>query len=95
MEKLDAIVATAIKKIEEATNINILEGLRVQFLGKKGELTKIMKELANLDPKERPKFGALVNESKEKVKKIISSRKVDLEQKELDQKIEDETNSRM
>ena len=38
--KVDAIVATAIKKIEEATNVNILEGLRVQFLVKKASLPK-------------------------------------------------------
>lgn len=90
MENLDELVVKALQLIAEANDINDLEQLRVQYLGKKGELTQVMKLLGNLSPEERPKMGALINEAKEKVQAALNTCKSILEQKELNKKLEAE-----
>ncbi|HCB44385.1 MAG TPA: phenylalanine--tRNA ligase subunit alpha, partial [Pseudomonas sp.] len=67
MENLDALVAQALEAIEQAADVATLEQIRVQYLGKKGELTQVMKTLGNIPAEERPKVGALVNQAKEQV----------------------------
>ncbi len=90
MENLDELVVKALQLITAANDINELEQLRVQYLGKKGELTQVMKLLGNLSPEERPKVGALINEAKEKVQAALNTCKSLLEQKELNKKLEAE-----
>lgn len=51
MENLDALVSQALEAVERAEDINALEQIRVQYLGKKGELTQVMKTLATCQPK--------------------------------------------
>ena len=48
MENLDALVSQALDAIKQAADINALEQLRVQYLGKKGELTQVMKTLGTV-----------------------------------------------
>ena len=60
MENLDALVSQALEAVERAEDINTLEQIRVNYLGKKGELTQVMKTLGNLPAEERPKVGALI-----------------------------------
>ena len=61
MENLDALVAQALEAVQSAEDINALEQIRVHYLGKKGELTQVMKTLGNLPAEERPQVGALIN----------------------------------
>jgi len=79
MENLDALVSQALDAIKQAADINALEQLRVQYLGKKGELTQVMKTLGNIPAEERPKVGAMVNEAKEQVQSVLNARKTDME----------------
>ena len=51
MENLDALVSQALEAVQSAEDINALEQIRVQYLGKKGELTQVMKTLGNLPAK--------------------------------------------
>ncbi|AZS50328.1 phenylalanine--tRNA ligase subunit alpha [Entomomonas moraniae] len=90
MENLDELVVKALQLITAANDINELEQLRVQYLGKKGELTQVMKLLGNLSPEERPKVGALINEAKEKVQAALNNCKSVLEQEKLNKKLEAE-----
>lgn len=90
MENLDELVVKALQLITAANDINELEQLRVQYLGKKGELTQVMKLLGNLSPEERPKVGALINEAKEKVQAALNNCKSVLEQEKLNRKLEAE-----
>lgn len=90
MENLDELVVKALQLITAANDINELEQLRVQYLGKKGELTQVMKLLGNLSPEERPKMGALINEAKEKVQAALNNCKSVLEQEKLNKKLEAE-----
>lgn len=87
MENLDALVAQALAAVQQATDVNALEQIRVQYLGKKGELTQVMKTLGNLPADERPKVGALVNEAKEQVQNRLNERKELLESAALNEKL--------
>ncbi len=87
MENLDALVGQALKAIEQADDVGTLEQIRVQYLGKKGELTQVMKTLGNIPNEERPKVGAMVNEAKEQVSSELNARKSIMEAAALDQKL--------
>lgn len=90
MEHLDALVSQALEAVQHTDDINALEQLRVQYLGKKGELTSVMKSLANLSAEDRPKVGALVNQAKEQVQDALNTRKQLLEQQALSARLEAE-----
>ncbi|TVP91546.1 MAG: phenylalanine--tRNA ligase subunit alpha [Pseudomonadaceae bacterium] len=79
MENLDALVAQALEAVQQAADVPALEQIRVQYLGKKGELTQVMKTLGNIPAEERPKVGAMVNAAKEQVSSVLNARKADME----------------
>ena len=66
-EKLLAIKEAAFNEIATAENSGALEEIRVKYLGKKGELTTILRGMGSLSPEERPVVGKLVNEAKGEV----------------------------
>ena len=68
---LQKLTAEAQEKINAADNLEVLDQVRVDYLGKKGELTQFLKTLGNLPAEERPKVGQAVNEAKQKVQKQI------------------------
>jgi len=90
MENLDALVSQALEAVQHTDDINALEQIRVNYLGKKGELTSVMKSLGNLSAEERPKVGALINAAKDRVQDALSERKASLEQIALTTKLEAE-----
>jgi len=73
-----------------ATNIDALEALRVKYLGKKGELTAVLKGMGGLSAEERPIIGSLANEVREFLESAIESKRSALELDELNVKIADE-----
>ncbi len=79
MENLDALVSQALEAVRHTEDVNALEQIRVHYLGKKGELTQVMKTLGDLPAEERPKVGALINVAKEKVQDALNARKAELE----------------
>lgn len=87
MENLDALVSQALDAIQQAADVNALEQIRVQYLGKKGELTQVMKTLGNIPAEERPKVGAMVNDAKEQVSSVLNARKSDMEAAALNTKL--------
>ncbi|WP_193075458.1 phenylalanine--tRNA ligase subunit alpha [Pseudomonas sp. FME51] len=87
MENLDALVSQALEAVQQAVDVNALEQIRVQYLGKKGELTQVMKTLGNIPAEERPKVGAMVNEAKEQVQGVLNARKADMEAAALNTKL--------
>ena len=90
-EKLQAIMDSALKQIEEAVDSEKLNEARVYFLGKKGELTQVLKSLKDVAPEDRPKVGQLVNEAREAIEKSLEERKKEFEKKMLDIKLATET----
>lgn len=87
MENLDGLVVTALTAIAQSSDVNSLEQLRVQYLGKKGELTQVMKMLGELSAEERPKVGVLINQAKERVLTALNDKKQSLEQAALNAKL--------
>ena len=80
-EKLQEIKEQAMKRILETDNLDKLNDVRIAFLGKKGELTAVLKSMKNVDPKERPMVGQMVNEARESIEKFLDDTKKKLENK--------------
>ena len=89
-EQIEQIKQTSIKQIEEAKDLKELNDLRVKYLGKKGELTAVLRGLGSLSPEERPIIGGLVNEAKAVLENLIEEKETKFEQEELNKKLEAE-----
>lgn len=89
-EKLEAIKEKAKKEIQDIENLQALNELRVRILGKKGELTEILRGMKDLTPEERPVVGAIVNTVRDEIESAIAKAEEILAQKELEKKLEEE-----
>ncbi|MCD6552331.1 phenylalanine--tRNA ligase subunit alpha [Thermotoga sp.] len=77
--EVEAVEKEAIEKLGRVSNAQELEQFRVEFLGKKGKITSLLKHLKNLPPEERPAYGKKVNELREKVERLFSEKKKQIE----------------
>lgn len=82
-EKLEQIKAQALEDIKNAASGDALEQIKVRFLGKKGELTSILKMMGGLSPEERPKMGQLANEVRGALESALENAKSAVKEKEL------------
>lgn len=89
-EKLEQIKADAIREIQNSDGLAKLNDVRVAFLGKKGELTAVLKGMKDVLPEERPVVGQLVNETRESIEKLIEETKAKLEAAERELKLKQE-----
>src|SRR5699024_4072105 len=74
-EKLQSIKEEAIRQIEASDVPEKLNEVRVKFLGKKGELTAVLKAMKDVAPEERPKVGQMVNETSAAIEKLLEETK--------------------
>ena len=88
---LDAIISEAQEQINSAQDVNILDAVRVDFMGKKGRMTELLKGLGKLSNEERPAAGQKINQAKQKIQQLIHARGVLLQTQELNQKLAGET----
>ncbi|WOG29721.1 phenylalanine--tRNA ligase subunit alpha [Endozoicomonas sp. 8E] len=95
MENLETlvspIVVSALAEVESAANAADLDQVRVRFLGKKGELTQLLKGLGKLSPEERPKAGGFINEAKQQVQAALDVKREGLEKVALEARLASET----
>lgn len=91
MQDLSIIQGSALAEVSEANNIATLELIRVDYLGKKGKLTEVLKSLADLPAAEKPKLGQLVNVAKREISNAIESKLQELKEKELLEKLNSQT----
>ena len=77
-ERLQKIKNDAIEQIKAAGGMDALNDIRVSFLGKKGELTAIMKSMRDVPPEERPAFGQMVNDARKEIEESLEAMKKDL-----------------
>ncbi|MEL0613482.1 phenylalanine--tRNA ligase subunit alpha [Marinomonas arenicola] len=91
MENLKQILADALNAVAASETESALDDVRVHYLGKKGALTALLKQLGNVSAEDRPKFGQLVNEAKGQVQEKITERKAKLAKAALDAKLATET----
>ncbi|SUP41841.1 phenylalanine--tRNA ligase subunit alpha [Veillonella criceti] len=89
-ELLKALKAEAEARIKSADALNALQEARVKYLGKKGEVTALLKGLGKLSPEERPRMGALVNTVRGELEGLISDVQASLEAKVMDAKLKAE-----
>ena len=89
-QQLEQIKKTAEEQLKVAETIEALEEARIKYLGKKGELTSILKGMGGLSAEERPVIGALANEVREFLTNAIDSKKAEMEQKLQDEKLKKE-----
>ncbi|KTD19689.1 phenylalanine--tRNA ligase subunit alpha [Legionella londiniensis] len=90
MQDITAIQHQAISAIETAKDLSQLESIRVEFLGKKGKLTEVLKTLSALPAAEKPKIGQLVNQIKREIIELLEDRMLKLKEEHLQEKLKAE-----
>lgn len=90
MQSLEELKVQALEAINGADDGAALEQLRVDYLGKKGQLTGLLRGLGKLSAEERPKAGALINEVKQELQLLINARKQSLESAALSARLAEE-----
>ncbi|MBU2862707.1 phenylalanine--tRNA ligase subunit alpha [Reinekea forsetii] len=90
MDTLNKLHNDALSAVTAAETAQELDDLRVKYLGKKGEITSLLKTLGKLSAEERPAAGAKINEVKEAVSAAINERKAKIEQEALAAKLASE-----
>ena len=89
-EKLKEIQALALSEIEKATSSAEVEEIRVKYLGKKGDLTTILRGMKDVSPEERPLVGKMVNEVKAVLEEKVEAVAKEIKGKEKNEKIANE-----
>lgn len=90
-DQLEAIRNAAKKALSDCTDSKLLEQLRVQYLGKKGELTGILKQMGKLSAEERPAMGQLANQVRADIERALADKQKKLADAMLAHKLEAET----
>lgn len=89
-DKIEKIRENSIKEITDCKEIVTLNELKVKYLGKKGELTLVLRGMGALSTEERPIIGSLVNQVRDELESCISQKEKELEKKELLEKLKNE-----
>ena len=77
----------ALSEISNSNDLRSLDEVRVSFLGKKGQLTTLLKSLGQMDPTERPKAGEAINQAKSAIQDAIEHRKASLANSQLEEEL--------
>lgn len=91
MVDISEILEQAQTELQAAGSLVQLEEIRVAYLGKKGRLTTLLKQLGTLEPSERPQFGQKVNAAKQQFQLWFDKKQIELEQAKLEQQIQAQT----
>ena len=89
-EQIEQIKLKSIEEIESLTSLKSLDDIRVKYLGKKGELTAVLRGMKDLSPEERPIIGNLVNAVKDELENLIAEKEAKFKAEELNRKLEAE-----
>lgn len=90
-DKITEVEARSLEALKEARTLSDLEDLRVRYLGKKGEITSLLKLVGTLPRDERPSFGARVNALREKFESQLEMRKGEIERQLLEEQVSKDT----
>jgi len=88
---IDAALADATADLEQTASLEQVEQVRVAYLGKKGRISLMLKQVGQLDGDERPRFGQQVNKARQALQTLIDKRRGDLEAQALEQQLATET----
>ena len=89
-DKIEQIKKSAQEKIANITNLQELQDIKVKYLGKKGELTSILKGLGGLSQEDRPKVGSMVNQVRDDLEQAFERTEKKVREKMLEQRLEKE-----
>ena len=89
-EKLEQIKAEAVARIQAADAPEKLNDVRVRYLGKKGELTAVLKGMKDVAPEDRPKVGQMVNDTRAAIEALLEESKTKMERAIREQKMREE-----
>ncbi len=89
-EEIAKIKENSIKEMENCKDLKELDEVRVKYLGKKGELTLVLRGMGKLQPEERPVIGSLVNEVRDELNSLLAQKEKELQKEELKKKLETE-----
>ncbi|QEK12496.1 phenylalanine--tRNA ligase subunit alpha [Crassaminicella thermophila] len=90
-EQLQKIQSSAQSAIKEAQSMQALEDIRIKYLGKKGELTAVLRGMKDLSNEERPVVGKIANEVRAAIEKALGTAKTEMKQKEKNLRLASET----
>ena len=86
-KKIAEIEKKSIQEIENCTTQKELNELKVKYLGKKGELTTVLRGMGALSPEERPVIGSLVNQVRDKLNELFTEKEETFKKKELEKRL--------
>lgn len=89
-EKLELIKKNALEQIEKVVSKEELEEIRIKFLGKKGELTQILRGMGGLSKEERPLVGKVANEVREAIEEVLDKAIESVKNKEKEERLRNE-----
>ena len=89
-EQLKSIKEEALKQLENITSLSELDEIRVKYLGKKGALTGVLRQMGSLSAQMRPVIGAYANEVRSKIEENIQAKKASFEKALLEKKLKDD-----
>jgi phenylalanyl-tRNA synthetase alpha chain len=90
MDELNQLIDQAKKDFASCSKLAELDHIKSKFLGKSGPITEAMKSLASLTPEEKPKKGAEINQVKKQIEALLETRKQEISNLELNEKLEKE-----
>ena len=90
MDAITQILKQALAEISACEELSVLDDLRVHYLGKKGEVTALLKSLGSMEHEQRKAFGQAVNRTKGELAQAVNTRKLALEEIVLNQRLADE-----
>ena len=90
MDQLNQLIDQAKKDFASCLKLAELDHIKSKFLGKSGPITEAMKSLASLSPEEKPKKGAEINQVKKQIEALLETRKQEISNLELNEKLEKE-----
>ena len=90
MDELNQLIDQAKKDFASCSKLAELDHIKSKFLGKSGPITEAMKSLASLSPEEKPKKGAEINQVKKQIEVLLETRKQEISNLELNEKLEKE-----
>ena len=92
-EQLQAIREEALKAVKDSADMKEIDALRVKFLGKKGELTAILKQMGGLSAEERPVIGQLANDIRSDIENAVKEKTGSLKAALTDLRLKTETDN--
>ncbi|MEE8564180.1 MAG: phenylalanine--tRNA ligase subunit alpha, partial [Atribacterota bacterium] len=89
--KIKEIKKEIVLKLNTVKDLKDIERLRVEYLGRKGMVTLLLRKLGNFSPEERPKAGQLLNQTKKEIEGLLKVKEVEIEKLEKEKKLQGES----